>query len=108
MSDLPGILREVEALIGRDAALHLALRLGGRTVYVPTPDRLAADHRLVAALGDSASAVFAARYAGETLYIPLARGALLVHLVRSGLSISAAAEQLGVSDRTVRRHLAKS
>ena len=52
---LPGVLAEVEAVAGRDAALLLAGEKGGTEVYLPSPQSLADDHWLVVMLGRAAA-----------------------------------------------------
>ncbi len=48
---LPGVLAEVEAVAGRDAALLLAGEKGGTEIYLPSPRSLVNDHWLVTMLG---------------------------------------------------------
>ena len=100
---LPGVLAEIEEVAGREAALRLALAMGGRSIHVPRPNHVAAGHPLAEAVGDAAAAI-AERYAGESVYIPKARRALVKHLCALGHGTSEIAELLGISKSAVRRY----
>ena len=100
---LPGVLAEIEELAGREAALNVALVLGGQSIHVPRPDHMAADHPLPVALGAGA-AVVCERFQGESLYIPKARRALVRHLVEGGYGTAQITRLLGLTKQTVRQY----
>lgn len=101
---LPGVLAEIAEIAGRDAALDLALALGGTSIYVPHADRLHPRHRLCAALSADAARRVAERFHGEILDIPLARRPLARRLMHRGLSNAVISQQLNLSLKTVRRY----
>ena len=103
-SELPGVLAEIAGLAGTRAALDLALALGGQPAHIPLPQNLSPDHPLAVAMGTRAGSV-CERFGGESLYIPIARRALCKDLAAQGMTQSKIARRLGVSVRTVRRHL---
>ena len=103
MTELPGVLADIAEIVGRDAALALALALGGQSIHVPRPGGLHPDHPLFKALGGAAEDI-AAHYAGESLYIPHARRILVLHLSGQGRTAREIAGMLGISPRAVRQH----
>ena len=107
MSSLPGILADIEQEMGREIALKLALTLGGGHFYVPTPARMNSTHMLIRELGGDIARELASHFGGETYLIPLARNELIVHLADQSLTRNEIATRLGVSKRTVYRHLAR-
>ncbi len=104
---LPGVLGEIEAAAGRDAALTVALKLGGQVMHVPAPDYLLAhpDHPLARTLGAETASKAAARLAGGQVYVPRARRALVPHLAEAGHGSKEIARRLGCSARAVRNYL---
>ena len=100
---LPGVLAEIEEIAGREAALDLALALGGRAVHVPRPDAVHPGHALKLAVGPAAATI-AGRFAGETLYVPHARRHLVLHLTSTGQTTREIADRLGISPRAVQQH----
>lgn len=100
---LPGVLAEVETVAGREAALGLALALGGQSIHVPRPENLHADHPLAVAAGAGAGAIVE-YFAGESVYVPHARSALVLHLTEIGHGTRQIAARLGISPRAVRQH----
>ncbi len=105
MSELPGVLAEVEEVAGREAAVKLALGFGGRDIHIPRPDHVKAGHPLVACLGAPAAVKVAGRFMGESVYIPKARRALVHHLAAAGETNARIAETLGLSRSSVRSYL---
>ena len=106
---LPGILGELEAVIGRPAVLRLVREHGGTEIYVPK--RPGTDSPIVRAIGVAAAAELADAYGGEHLLIPLGHlvtqarlAAAIGRAVDAGLSAERIARQVGVHERTVRRH----
>ena len=100
---LPGVLAEIEELVGREKALDLALALGGQSIHVPRAENMASDHPLAVALGGHAATV-ARRHAGECLYVPMARRELVVHLTAEGKGTADIAAILRISKSAVRRY----
>ena len=107
MGGLSGILAEVERIMGREIALKLALHLGGGRIYVPTPERMKSSHVLIRALGGDIARELASHLSGEEYFIPLARSELITHMAGKSLSRNEIAVRLGVSKRTVQRHLSR-
>ena len=102
-TDLPGVLAEIEAVAGRDAALSLALAHGGEDIYIAARGAQARD--LAATVGGAAAwAAIVARLGGESVRVPLARRALVRHLADEGLSTVQIARRLRITRRTVRRY----
>lgn len=66
--DLPELVLELEELIGLSAALVIVERWGGTRLFVP--ERLTAEHRLVAAIGWEAAEQVVSIYAGDYLRVP--------------------------------------
>ena len=102
-SQLPGVLAEIEEVAGREAALNLALVMGGESIHVPRPDHLAEDHSLAAALGANAAAV-CERFGGDCIYIPKARRALVKLLAQRGHETAVIAQRLGLTKDSVRQY----
>ena len=48
---LPGVPAEIEELVGREAALALALEFGGERIYFPRPGVIDPDHPIYKAVG---------------------------------------------------------
>ena len=101
---LPGVLAEIEALLGRETALRFAERLGGEDIHIPRTDALHEEHRLVSAVGMSAAQAVALRFGGDSVYIPKAARALVCHLAGLGWDTGDIARRLRVSRQTVRRY----
>ena len=101
---LPGVLAAIEEIAGRDAALALALHLGGRSIHVPQAANLSAVHPLARAVGDGAAAAIAERHGGECLYVPMARRALARALHAKGVPPRSIAARLGISISAARRY----
>ena len=102
---LPGVLASIEAVAGRDAALKLALAVGGTDLYIPRRAGAMTDaHPLAAALGRDAAHEIIRRSGGCQIYIPRARRALAMHLAR-GRSAQEIAGVLGCTRSTIRQYL---
>ncbi len=108
MSELPGVLAEVEEVAGRDAALKLALGFGGEQVHVPRPENVKAGHKLVDSLGAPAAFLVAGRFQGEQIYVPKARRAIVLDLHARGASARYIATKIGVSTRAVRQYIRRA
>ena len=108
---LPELLREIEEVAGREAALALAGRYGGRRVQIPR--RARAGHALADLVGPAALAKLVQRYGGCRLYIAKAgapgrarRDAEIAALhADGGLSVARLAARFGLSERQVWRIL---
>lgn len=103
-SPLPGVLAEIEEIAGREAALALALHLGGAPLHIPKAEHVRPGHPLAEVMGAKAARVIAARFQGENVDIPLAQRALVVHLAAGGLSTKEIARKLRITVQAVRRY----
>ena len=107
---LATLFGEISHLVGEVAARQLVERFGGRRVYVPRrPER--GDH-MVRTVGLTAALQLADRFGGERLFIPSdvlrgTRRAQVLALRRHGLSISAIAHRVRVTERYVYKVLAE-
>ena len=102
-ADLPGVLAEIAAVAGRDAALSLALTHGGEDLYIAARGAQARD--LAATVGGAAAwAAIVAHLGGESVHVPLARRVLVRHLAGEGLNTMQIARHLRITRRTVRRY----
>lgn len=101
---LPGILAEIEEIAGRDAAVALAVALGGESVHVPRTANLSDNHPVVCAAGWAAARAIAERHAGECLYVPMARRALARILCAQGRSVAEISRLLRISKSAARRY----
>ena len=101
---LPGALAEIAEVAGRDAALQLALHLGGAPLHIPKANNVGPDHPLVRAVGAGAARAIVARFEGDNIDIPLAQRALVVHLASSGMSSLEIARRLRMAVQAVRRY----
>ena len=99
---LPGVLAEIEAVAGREAALEIALAFGGTDIYVSA--RGAHARAVIDAVGAGAWAAIVARLGGETVHVPLARRALVRHLSSQGVGTAEIARRLHITQRTARRY----
>lgn len=112
---LPQVLAEIEALVGTQAMWTMAASHGGRTIYIPA--EIKPGHHLAQLLGLEAAQKLAAYYRdstadlsfiGRRLLIPMATGiqkqAAWREALDGGLSVSQIATQMGVHERTAKRH----
>ncbi len=113
MSNLPGILAEIAAIAGEDAALQIARAKGGMIAYVPLPTNLRAGHWLAEAVGLHKGRLIAERFGGGACEIPIAGAgnraqthAAIRRAIDDGLSTQKIAHLVGVSLNTVKRHRA--
>lgn len=108
--ELPGLLAEIEELIGRHSAIKFAAACGGTRIYMPA--HVAHDHWMVGAIGIGAARVLSSHFAdrshGLSLDIPKIPIAIrIAELDRTGASSSEIALQLGIHQRTVHRNRRK-
>lgn len=103
---LPELLREIEGVAGREAALALAGRYGGRRVQIPR--RARAGHALADLVGPAALAKLVQRYGGCRLYIAKApavarayRNAAIAARRAAGETVDALAQEYCLSERQV-------
>lgn len=116
--NLPGILGEIADLVGIEAALAVAAKVGGTRAYITRkPD---ANHWLVRAIGPEKAAVLVEHYTtgrtGAELEFPIGpggsynrekrqRAARMRELAEQGLQSTAIARQVGVTRRSAMRFL---
>ena len=103
---LPDLLREIEEVAGREAALGLAGRYGGRHVQIPR--RARAGHALADLVGPAALAKLVQRYGGCRLYIAKApsaararRDAAIAARRAAGETVATLARAYGLSERQI-------
>lgn len=112
---LPGLLAEIAAAAGLDAALAVAQAKGGRNAYFPA--RPESDHWLSRLVGhDRALAIGAAvapARSGIEMLVPIGqsfhhaqRQRAVLEMSAAGMSAPAIASELGMHVRTVKKHLA--
>lgn len=101
---LPGALAEIAEVAGREAALQLALHLGGAPLHIPKAKNVGPDHPLVRAVGLGVARIIVARFEGENIDIPLAQRALVLHLAAGGMSSLEIARRLRMTIQTVRQY----
>jgi len=102
-SGLPGVLAEIEAVAGRNAALSLALAHGGEEIYICA--RGARARQMALTVGSAAAwAAIVANFAGETVHIPLARHALVRQLADEGHNTAQIPRRLQITGGPVRRY----
>jgi len=105
---LPGVLAEIAEVAGRDAAIRVALELGGAETHLPKARYLAQhpEHPLFRVLTDASAALrVAERVGGGSVYIPMAHRACAVHLAAAGEAAPAIAARLGIAVTTARRYM---
>lgn len=106
MSDLPAPPAELSWLsahLAPPALLALIEAFGGTRIYVPKAPNQASP--LVQAIGREAAAALAAAHGGDQLQVPIARHWQVRCLRARGLSYSAIALTLRISEDAVWRHL---
>lgn len=109
---LPGFLRDVEEAAGRDAAISVALELGGEEIHVPKPGRILRREgirlrrwKLLLLLDDDQALALADRMGGCSVYVPFARRAIANAMHERGRKPEEIAAAMGVSRRQIRRYL---
>lgn len=96
---LPATLAEIARIIGRDAALKVALKYGGGRLSIPRKPRKGGD--LEATIGTDAAGKLCKAYPGDRLLIPLAKRPLIFWLRDQDKSVRDIALALKTSERTV-------
>jgi len=104
--ELPGMLGELQRLVGRDVVATLVDQCGGTSVWVPrTP---AAGNRLTRMVGHDAARVLIERYADDKLYIPSLqqlrqrrRNADIRRAYDRGTPVTELARRHGLSERRI-------
>lgn len=110
---LPQVVQELIEIAGADAAWALVREKGGQQIYLP--GKVKQDHWLAKLVGlDAAEKIctfYRAGASGGHLLIPMAsaaqRQAAFGRAIESGGSNNRVAAELGVHERTVRRHRAR-
>ncbi|MBU2705832.1 hypothetical protein KCM76_07550 [Zooshikella marina] len=104
-TELPGFLKNAANIIGLDATLTLAQRLGGARVYIPHDAR--PDHPLSLAIGHESAKLLCEHFSGETVELPRksifirSRNALIKKYHGDGYSIDRLALTFGITRRHV-------
>jgi Mor family transcriptional regulator len=107
---LTGILREIEEIAGRQAALTIADKFGGTRVYLPA--HVQKEHWLTQCVGMAAAQKIARQLSsphGLTVTIPIGpnfqieRDRKIASALNSGKSAQQLAKQLRVTMRTIHR-----
>lgn len=95
-------------LIGEAAALALSKARGGRSLTIPSPDRLGPSSPVVALVGRTAAEALAARFGGTRIDVPLGPGkrARIWEMRGRGTAIAEIAREMRCTERTVYNVLA--
>lgn len=102
---LPPLLTEVAEVSDRSTALHVALKAGGQTVYVPQIDNVPGS-ALARLIGEPAALALARVRPVDNLPIPVATRPLIHYLRHDrGMSVNEIARELRASTSTVKRAL---
>ena len=107
---LPGFLAEVEGVAGANAAIAVALELGGEEIHIPQPARILRDPprrraKLLNLLGEDGAIALAERMGGCSVYVPFARRAVARMMRARGGDVEEIACAMLVSRRQIRRYL---
>ena len=100
---LEGVLDEIAAAAGRDAAMTMARHYGGTVVRVPTTAKALSTQPWCRKLTEEAAAAIGKEFAGQNIYIPLANRQVACWLLEQGLSAANVAAELRVTVRAVER-----
>ena len=100
-------LREIEDLIGRDAAQCLVRDFGGRVIGIP---KRVAGTRLAESVGDAAARSLSERFGGERVYIAKSsvregRNREIRKLRTEGYSIEGLSQLFSLTERQISRIL---
>lgn len=102
---LPGELEGIAEIVGSEAALALAMSLGGRDIRIPKRQAtLREGHFLVDAIGMAAARELVEFYGGAALYIPEARRELAASLLNAGMTVADVSARIGRTPASVRRY----
>jgi hypothetical protein len=107
--NLPERLQCLVDLVGFDAAIALVDTHGGTRIFIPTSERLTAEHPLANLLGVEAACRFAKRYGGADWSVPLGvplKRIAAVRLYRDGASAKSLARRYGVTESAIYRWVA--
>jgi len=106
---LPGALADIAAVAGHQAAVSVALALGGQELYIPTPAWLSLHpeyaHPLKPHVDAGAFAALTEHLGGSAVYIPIATRACAVHLAALGHATADIAARLRISTSVARRYI---
>lgn len=95
-------------IAGDEGALRVAALKGGTQVYIPNPDGIHSEHWLAKAIGPQHARAIAAELGGGRFDIPTCgiqlRHAAICAALEKGKSVRQVALELGIHERTVRRH----
>lgn len=93
--------QKVVRLVGEDDAAVLSAEFAGARLYVPK--LIGRHHPITVCVGEAGAAVLAAHFGGRVLDVPISLGkrAMIVQLLKGGLSVRSICQKVGVSRRTV-------
>ena len=105
---LPASLQELIPIIGTTAIVQLIQRWGGRSVYVPTPARLTAQHQLSTCIGHPNAKLLSEYIHGADLPIAIGKNLAsamqrldIVALTQQGHSAADIAKRYQITERWV-------
>ncbi|KMK68566.1 helix-turn-helix domain-containing protein [Puniceibacterium sp. IMCC21224] len=105
LEDIPRSLIDVAETLGMPLALELMSHFGGQQLDFPKAPK--PDHKILVAIGEERGRALCQFLRGEKIYIPHARSQSvplqIAELSGAGLTRNEIAQQLGISERHVRR-----
>lgn len=115
MTQLPGLLGEIEALCGQRAALLIQREYGGRPMVVPADPRRTPEAALCRLIGVKAAEAIAEEIGTGRFNVPIgqfsnlrkaqaAQTRQIAALDAEGASLAKIAQSVGCHQRTVERH----
>ncbi|OSM06750.1 helix-turn-helix domain-containing protein [Magnetofaba australis] len=97
-----GHIRRIAEIAGHDAAMKIALELGGKQLYIPTDPT---NSRLEACVGEEAAAALSTALADEVIEVAFENRTLARWLFQAGWSMADIANRLRVSRVSIRQWL---
>lgn len=107
MDYINGIVEDIGAAIGTEAAMRLIALYGGGSIYVPPHAHQ--DHSLRKSLGEIPFSRLVAEWGGQTINLPSGdelfhgyqRLRLVANMIRAGAKVRLIAQMLGMKDRQI-------
>ena len=103
--ELPGVLAEIEAVAGSDAALMIAWKHGGDDGWDVPRVNTAAAAGLARLIGAVPAACLMQRFGGNSVAVPLARRHVALWLAARGMNTTEIATSMRITRRTARRYM---